>query len=111
MADLFPYTANPEDDSVVRPQRDTHVEGGSLMRQMPSAQPHEIEKVLDTQVAKRTHTKEYLRHLVKWQNRLIEDSSWLDAAQIQEAGYFVENLMERRHDFLLSRERHAGKSR
>jgi len=102
--------ANPEDDSVVRLEGDTHVEGGSWMRQMPSAQPHEIEKILDTQVAKRTCRKEYLRYLVKWKNRPIEHSSWLDVAQIQGASYSVEDLIERSHDILLPRDPDAGAS-
>ena len=64
-------------------------------------QSHEIEGILSTQVAKKTRRKEYLRYLVKWRDRPMEDSSWLDAAQIQKAGYSVEELMERSHEFLL----------
>lgn len=40
----------------------------------------------------------------------MEDNSWLDAAQIQKAGYSVEELMERSHEFLLPREPDAGAS-
>lgn len=77
---------------------------------MTTAQPLEIKKILDTQVAKRTRRKEYLRYLVKWNNRLIEDSSWLDVTQIQKAGYSVEELMERSHDFYLPSEPDVGAS-
>ena len=101
VADLFPYTTNPEENSVVWPERDTHVGDNSWMRHIPSPQPHEIEKILDKQVTKRTRKKEYMRYLVKWKNRPIEDSSWLDAAQIQKAAYSVEELMERIHEFFL----------
>ena len=80
------------------------------MRQMPLAQPLEIERILDTQVAKRTRRKDYLQYLVKWKNRPIEDSLWLDAAQIQRAGYSVEELMERSHEFLSTWEPDAGAS-
>lgn len=103
VVDLFPYTAHAEDDSVVQPERDTQVEDSSWMRHMPLVQPHEIEGIIDTQVAKKTRRKEYLRYLVKWKNRPIEDSSWLGMVQIQKAGYSVEELMERSHDFLLPR--------
>ena len=72
--------------------------------------PLEIKKIPDTQVAKRTRRKEYLRYLVKWKNRPIEESSWLDAAQIQQAGYSVEALMEQSHDFYLPQEPDAGAS-
>lgn len=94
VADLFPYTAHAEDDSEVRPEWDTQVEDSSWMRHMPMVQPHEIEGILDTQVAKKTRRKEYLQYLVKWKNHPIEDSLWLDAAQIQKTGYSVEELME-----------------
>jgi len=60
VADLFPYTAQAEEDSVVRPERDTQVGDSSRMRHMPSAQSHEIEGILSTQVAKKTRRKEYL---------------------------------------------------
>ena len=79
VADMFPYTVGSEDDATVRPERDTKFEESSWMRQMPTAHPLEIDSILDTQVAKRARRKEYLRYLVKWKNRPIEDSSWLDA--------------------------------
>jgi len=100
VVDLFPYNAQEVDDSVVRPERDTQLGDSSWRKQLPSAQSHEIERILSTQVAKKTHRKEYLRYLVKWRDCPIEDSSWLDAAQIQKVGYSVEELMERSHEFL-----------
>lgn len=51
-----------------------------------------------------------MRYLYKYKNRPIEDSSWLDAAQIQKVGYLVEELMKQSHDFLLPREPNAGAS-
>ena len=57
VADLFPYTASPEDDRATRPERDTQVGKDSWWRQMPAVQPLEIEGILDTQVAKRTCRK------------------------------------------------------
>ena len=110
MVELFPYIANSEENSEVWPEWDTQIGDSSWMRNMPSVQPHEIEKILDTQVAKKTRRKEYLRYFVKWKNLPIEDSSWLDAAQIQKAGYSVEELMKRSHDFLLPQEPDAGAS-
>lgn len=110
VADLFPFTTSPEDDSAAQPERDTQIENGSWMRQIPKVQPLEIKRILDTQVAKRTRRKEYLQYLVKWKNRPIEDSSWLDTTQIQRAGYSVEELMERSHEFLLPQELDAGAS-
>ena len=94
---------------MVRPERDTQVGDSSWMRHMPSAQPHEIEKILDTQVAKRTRRKEHLQYLVKWKNRPIKESSWLDAAQIQKAGY-EEDPIEWNHDFFLPQGPNAGAS-
>lgn len=34
----------------------------------------------------------------------MEENSWLDAVQIQKAGYSVKELMERSNDFLLPQE-------
>ena len=101
MVDLFPYTASPEDEEATRPERNTLDEEDFWLRQMPTTQPLEIEGILDTQVAKRTRRKDYLQYLVKWKNRPIEVSSWLDATQIKKTGYLVDELMERSHDFLL----------
>jgi len=107
---IFPYTSSPEDDSLARLEWDTQIESGSWMRQMPSAQPFEVERIIDTQVAKRTHRKEYLQYLVKWKNCPIEDNSWLDVAQIHRAGYSVEELMEWNHEFSLPWEPDVGAS-
>ena len=80
------------------------------MRQMPSAQLLEIEGILDTQVARRTPKKEYLQYLVKWKNCPIEDSSWVDAGQIQHVGYSIEELMGQSHELLLAQEPDVGAS-
>lgn len=110
MVDLFPYVADSENDAATTvPRKNSYVED-SWMRQLPKVPPLEIERILDTQVARRTRRKEYLRYLVKWQNRPIEDSSWLNATQITKAGYSVDDLMERSHDFLPPREPDAGAS-
>ena len=60
VADLFPYVTDPTDDTTVSSTRDTEYDGSSWMRQMPLAQPLEIESILDTEVARRTRRKEYL---------------------------------------------------
>eukprot|EP00253_Pinus_taeda_P002905 PITA_02905 len=83
VVDLFPYTTSPEEGSTARPTWDIQEGSDTCMRQMPYAQPLEIERILDTQVAKRTRQKEYLQYLVKWKNRPIEDSSWLNTRQIE----------------------------
>ena len=96
---------------MVQPQRDTQFESSLWKKQLPSVRTHEIEGILRTQVAKKTRKKEYLRYLVKWKDRPMEDSSWLDETQIRKAGYSVEELMERSHEiFLLPRQPDAGVS-
>ena len=77
---------------------------------MPYVQPLEIKRILDTQVVKRTQRKEYMQYLVKWKNLPIEDSSWLDARQIEQTGTSVEKLMDQSHDFFLPQEPDAGAS-
>jgi len=68
---------------------------------MPYVQPPKIERILDSQVAKRTRRKEYLQYLVKWKNRPIDDSSWLNSRKIEQTGTSVEELMDWSHDFLV----------
>ena len=82
---MSPYHAQAEDDSMVKPKWDTQLESSPWKKQLPSVRTHEIEGILSTQIAKKTHRKEYLRYLVKWRDRPMEDSLWLDAAQIQKA--------------------------
>lgn len=110
VADLFPYIANPEDDNTSRPTWDTQEGRDTWMRQMPSAQALEIERILDTQVAKQTRQKECLQYLVKWKNCPIEDRSWLDVGQIQWASYSFEELMDWSHEFFLPWGPNAGAS-
>lgn len=69
------------------------------IKKIPPAKPLEIEQILDTQVVRWTQRKEYLQYLVKWKGHPIEDISWLDAGQIQNVGYSIEELMDRSHEF------------
>lgn len=46
--DLFPYTVSVEEDISTQPRRDTQERSSLWMRQMPSAQPLEIEGILNT---------------------------------------------------------------
>eukprot|EP00253_Pinus_taeda_P034456 PITA_34456 len=82
-SNLFPYTVDLEEDSTTQPTQDTQDGSETWMRQMPYVQPPKIERILDTQVAKRSRQKEYLQYLVKWKNSPIGESSWLDARQIE----------------------------
>lgn len=113
VADLFPYTSNPEEkeeDGTTRPTRSTQEKGEAWKRQMPYVQPLKIKSILDTQVVKQTRWKEYVQYLVKWKNCPIEDSSWLDARQIEQTGTSVEKLMDWSHDLFLPWELDAGAS-
>jgi len=60
LAYLFPFTANPDEkgeDGIAQPTRNTQDEGEAWKRQMPYVQPPEIERILDTQVVKRTRRR------------------------------------------------------
>eukprot|EP00253_Pinus_taeda_P035934 PITA_35934 len=105
VADLFPYTVDPEEKEeygTMRSTWNTQDGGEAWKRQMPYIQPPKIESILDTKVAKRTRQKEYLQYLVKWKNCPIEDSSWLDARQIEQTGSSVEKLMDQSLDFVFA---------
>ena len=60
---------------------------------MPPATSLEVEHILDTRVTKKTRKKEYLEYLVKWKDCLMEDSTWMDEAALQQAGHSVKYLM------------------
>lgn len=84
VANLFPYTTNPEEEyRTTWPTWSTQDGGETWIRQMPYILPLEIESNLDTQVAKQTRWKEYLQYLVKWKNYPIEDNSWPDARKME----------------------------
>ena len=62
---------------------------------MPEAPPLEAEKILDTKVVKSTRQKDYLEYLVKWKTHLVEDATWLRAADLEAKGFSVVDLMNR----------------
>jgi len=112
---LFPYTADLEEeeeekDRTTRSTWNTQDGGEACKRQMPYVQPPKIESTLDTQVAKRPRWKEYLQYLGKWKNHPIEDSSWLDAREIEKTSSSVKKLMDQSHDFFLPWEPDVGAS-
>jgi len=113
VADLFPYTGDLLEEKKDEPgqsTRNTQEDGGSWKKQMPYVQPPEIESILETQVVRRTRRKNYFQYQVRWKNRPIEDSSWLDARQIERTGTSVEELMNRSHVLFSPREPDAGAS-
>eukprot|EP00253_Pinus_taeda_P012478 PITA_12478 len=75
VADVSPYTAQAEEDSVVRPERDTQVGDSSWMRHMPSAHSHEIEGILDTQIQKASYSVE---ELMEWSHDFLLPRSLME---------------------------------
>ena len=59
------------------------------------AQPLEVESILDTRVEKRTKQRDYLEYLVKWKGHPVEDSTWMDAKELETKGYSVADLLNR----------------
>ena len=47
----------------------------------------EIEEILDCRVGKSTRKKTYEEYLVKWKERLVEDSSWLAREEVNHLGF------------------------
>ena len=62
------------------------------MKQIPLDTNLEFEHILDTRVTKKTRKEEYL---VKWKDRPMEYSTWMDQATLQQADHSVEYLMSR----------------
>ena len=63
------------------------------VRQMPMAQPLELEAILDTRLVKSTRKKDYLEYLVKWKKRPTGDSTWLNVAELEAKGFTIADLM------------------
>ena len=62
---------------------------------MPMIKDLEAERILDTRVENRTRRKEYMEYLVKWKDRLMEDSTWMSVATQNKANFSIEDLMSR----------------
>ena len=92
VAYLYPYVAG---DIGTFTEGEDPTEDLQWVRQMPVAQPLEVEAILGTKVVKRTRKKDYLEYLVKWKKRPIEDSTWMSVAELEAKGFTVADLMNR----------------
>ena len=94
VADLYPYkiddTEQPEEDG-----DPTTLEEVDWLKHMPTERPTEAEAILETKVAKKTRGKEYLEYLVKWRGHRVEDSTWMNATDLEKKGYAIDDLMSR----------------
>ena len=96
VVDLYPYVA--DDTSQLTGGKDPS-EYFQWLNQMPMAQPLEAEDILHTRVAKSTRKKDYLEYLVKWKERPIEYSTWMNVVELESKGFTVVDLMNKVHDF------------
>jgi hypothetical protein len=53
-----------------------------------------MEKILEQRVGKKTKRKIYPEYLVKWKDRLVEDSSWVSEPDILKHGKTMRELMD-----------------
>ena len=59
------------------------------------AQPLEVEAIQDAKVVNITRKKDYQEYLVKWKKRPIEESTWMNAVELEAKGFTVVDLMNR----------------
>lgn len=90
VADLYPYLANDTSQSI---EGKDPAEDLQWLKQMPVAKPLQAEAILDTRVAKSTRQKDYLEYLVKWKEHPVEDSTWMNVAELEATGFTVAGLM------------------
>ena len=90
VADLYPYVAG---DTGTFTQGQDPIEDLQWVRQMPVAQPLDVEAILDTKVVKSTGKRDYLDYLVKWKERPTGDSTWMSAAELEAIGFTIADLM------------------
>jgi hypothetical protein len=55
----------------------------------------QMEKIIDQQIGKKTRRKTDFEYLVKWKGHPIEDVRWVNGANIQKHGRFLQELMDR----------------
>ena len=96
VVDLYPYVAY--DTSQLIGGKDPS-EYFQWLNQMPITQPLEAEDILRTRVAKSMRKKDYLEYLVKWKERPIEYSTWMNVAEMESNGFTIVDIMKRVHDF------------
>ena len=48
-----------------------------------------IEEILDSHIGRRKRNKTYEEYLVKWKERLVEDSSWLARKEVDHLGFHL----------------------
>ena len=89
---MYLYTVGDVDKASGNPDQDEGKEK-QWLKKMYVAKSLEAEQIL--RVAKKTIGKEYLEYLVKWKDRSMEDSTWMDEATLQIAGHSIEDLMSR----------------
>jgi len=81
VADLYPYKGSEADKSIDAPDigKDQTIQ---WEKQLTTAEPLQIEKVLDQKVVKKTRDKEYFQYVVKWNDHPLEDATWMIATEI-----------------------------
>jgi hypothetical protein len=85
---LYPYRAGETDAGTEEPMI-------QWMKQLPVVEKPQMECILDKQVGKKTHRKQYYEYLVKWKNHPVEDVSWETEAVIQNHGQTMQELMDK----------------
>jgi hypothetical protein len=88
IADLYPYSRNDagELDDQEKIQWEEH---------MPTVEKPQMEKILEQRIGRKTKRKIHLEYLVKWNDRPVEDSSWVTEPDILKHGKTVQELMDR----------------
>ena len=91
VADIYPFVA--DDTGHITGSKDLDGEDLQSLKQMPKAQPLEVEKILDTKVVKSTIHKDYLEYLIMWKTHPVEDATWMSATELEAKGFSVADLM------------------
>jgi hypothetical protein len=88
VVDMYPYRESEAEDGDV-------MEDVQWMKQLPTTKKLQMEIILDKKISKKTRRKDYYEYLVKWKDILVEDTTWMSAANIQKHGKRIDDLTER----------------
>ena len=79
VADIYAFKGPKDNEEVEVVQQQ---EESNLLQELPQVPKPTIEAILGKRKTKKTRRKQYYEYLVKWENKPIEDASWLSENDI-----------------------------
>lgn len=89
VVDLYRYEDDGTDEGLADREQIEWV------KQLPTTQPLQPEKMSDKKVYKITRGQEYFQYLIKWKDQQDEGATWMTEVMLQKIGSSMKELMDR----------------